>query len=262
VRETFTIVTPENVEFEFEIAGFFTRFVAWFIDLIFIAVLAWTFSWIASLLSPLSTGFGSAVFAVGFFGANWGYFVVLEWLLGGQSLGKRALGIRVLSDDGVRITFLQSCVRNLFRILDSLPLIYLVGGGFAFFSAKSQRLGDMAAGTVVIREYKQRVPEAIVPPKERFNSILADRDLAARVSSRLGRVERELLVDLALRRESLRLDQRLLLFEGLSRHLQDRLEIDLPDHFSDEKLCLNIAAMTLGASEGPPVSTSAGLRRL
>lgn len=261
MRETYKIVTPENVEFDFELAGFFSRFIAWFIDIIIIACLAWFLSWIAGILMSASEGLGNAVFAVLWFVVNWGYFVVLEWMLGGQSLGKKFMGLRVLSDDGVRITFLQSCVRNLFRLLDSMPLFYLVGGSFAFFSREGKRLGDMAAGTLVVKENKQRVPETIVPPSERYNSFLADRDVAGKVSSRLGIHDRELLVNLAIRRERLPLDQRLLLFEELAEHLQDRLQLEKPDYFSDEKFCLNIAAMTLGAADAANVSTRPGSNR-
>mgnify|MGYP002632142102 CR=1 FL=1 len=261
MTERYKIVTPENVEFDFEVAGFFSRFVAWFIDILVIAALAWLMSWLASVFMAASEGLGNAVFAMLFFVVNWGYFVVLEWLLGGQSLGKRAMGLRVLSDDGVRITFLQSCVRNLFRLLDSMPLFYLVGGSFAFFSKEGKRLGDMAAGTLVVRESKQRAPEAIVPPSERYNSFLSDREVSAKVSARLGLDDRELLVNLALRRERLPLDQRLLLFEELAEHLQDRLQMEKPDYFSDEKFCLNIAAMALGASDATQVSRIDGGKR-
>jgi len=257
MQERYRIVTPENVAFEYELAGFFSRFVAWLLDVLLIVMLTVVISMAIGMISPFLGQFASALTAVSFFVVNWGYFVLLEWWLGGQSIGKKAVGLRVLSDDGVRITLLQSAVRNLFRLLDNLPLFYLLGGAVAFFSRDGKRLGDMAAGTVVVRERQRPVPDAIVPPKERYNSFIEDRDVIKRVQGRLGLEERELLLTLALRREQVPLGQRLRLFEDLASHLEQRLRVARPTHFSHEKFCLNIAAVLLQGTELP----SRGKRR-
>ena len=259
MRDRFRVVTPENVEFDYELAGFYSRFIAWLLDVLIILAISIVIGIGVSTLAPVLGQFALALHSVLFFVVNWGYFVLLEWWLGGQSLGKKAVGLRVLSDDGVRISLMQSAVRNLFRVVDNLPLFYLVGGGVAFFSARSKRLGDMAAGTLVVRERNRPVPEAIVPQKERYNSFVTDRDVIKRVQNRLGLEEREVLISLALRREQLPLDQRLRLFENLALHLESRLKIERPEHFSAEKLCLNIAAVLVAEVEG--VGTKRSRRR-
>jgi uncharacterized RDD family membrane protein YckC len=246
VRETYTITTPENVRFEFELAGFFSRFVAWLVDILVIAVAFLAVAIATATLTSVTGGFGAALGAIFYFALNWGYFVTLEWLLGGQSLGKKAVGLRVLSDDGVRISLYQAAVRNLFRVLDSLPVAYLLGGGVALVNRHGKRLGDLAAGTLVVVERSRPVPDAIVPDKERYNSFVTDQWVRSRVSSRLGLAERELLVSLALRRESLPQQQRLRLFASLAEHLQQKLGVDKPEFFSDERFCLNITAVFLG----------------
>ena len=128
-----------------------------------------------------------------------------------------------------------------------MPLAYLLGGGFALASRDGKRLGDMAAGTIVVQERARPTPEAIVPPGERHNSFLARKEVVVRVIGRVNLEERELLLDLALRREQLPLDKRLWLFEGLAEHFQEKLGIEKPSYFSDERYCLNIAAVLLQA---------------
>lgn len=250
MKERYQITTPENVTFDFEMAGFFSRLAAWLLDLVLILGLTVAASAAASALSVLGN-VGAAVHAVLFFVINWGYFVFFEWFWGGQSLGKRALNLRVLSDDGVRITLQQSAIRNLLRVVDSLPLIYLVGGAVAFGHPQGKRLGDMAAGTVVVQERHLSLPDAVVSERERFNSFVDDPELAQRVRRGLSLEERELLVDLALRRERLPLGRRLRLFEALADHLEESLQVPRPSFFSAERYCLNLVAVVLAAGERP-----------
>jgi hypothetical protein len=88
--------------------------------------------------------------AVGFFLVNWAYFVAFEAAWGGQTPGKRALGLRVESLDGLRPRFWQVAVRNLLRVVDALPWGYGLGLAAVFLSRRGQRLGDTVAGTVVV----------------------------------------------------------------------------------------------------------------
>lgn len=248
MSERFRVVTPENVAFEYEIAGFFSRLLAWLLDLLILILLTAVLSGSLSALAPVLGGFTSTLFTVTYFLLNWGYFILMEWRWGGQSLGKRALGLRVIGDDGVRITLLQSAIRNLFRVIDNLPLLYLVGGTAAFFSPQGKRLGDMAAGTLVIQERARRLPQGLLPQDALSSALLNDREALRRIDARLGLQERELLLKLAVRREQLPLARRLVLFEDLSEHLQERLSLTRPDHLSHEAFCLQIAAVILRGS--------------
>jgi uncharacterized RDD family membrane protein YckC len=249
VRARYEVTTPESVTFSFELAGFFSRFAAWLLDLTAILGLSVALSVGVGALAPLGE-VAAAVHAIVFFVINWGYFVFLEWFWGGQSLGKRALGLRVLSDDGVRITLQQSAIRNLLRVVDSLPLVYLVGGSVAALHGQGKRLGDMAAGTLVVQERHAPVPDAVVPARERYNSFVTDPEVARRVNQRVTLEERELLLELALRRERLPLGRRLQLFERLAEHLEGSLQLPRPDFLSAERYCLQVTAVLLGGQEG------------
>ena len=81
-----------------------------------------------------------------------GYFMLFEWLMRGQTPGKRALKIRVIRDDGTPATIHEVLVRNVLRLVDFLPGLYGVGALVMFPSRLSKRLGDIAAGTIVVKE--------------------------------------------------------------------------------------------------------------
>jgi len=87
----------------------------------------------------------------------WAYFILLEWLWNGQTLGKRAYGLRVISGDGSPAGFTAVFVRNLLRVVDFLPTFYGLGLLLIVLTPKNQRLGDLAAGTYVVRAPKPRV---------------------------------------------------------------------------------------------------------
>lgn len=163
-------VTPENIEIRYELAGIGSRFVAALLDhsiqagvLIALFLLGWG---IASALSagPIFGGgavtywFG-AIYGIASFLILFGYFSLFELLWAGRTPGKRAAGLRVVRDGGYPIDVYTSIVRNLVRIADLLlPPIY--GGGLVsmFISRENKRLGDWAAGTLVVKE---RPPERL-----------------------------------------------------------------------------------------------------
>jgi hypothetical protein len=91
------------------------------------------------------------------------YFILLEGLWNGQTVGKKAFGIRVRLSDGTPITFLAALGRNIMRPADMLPGLYFVGFLAIFTNSKCQRLGDLIAGTVVCYE-KRNAPLAVVTP--------------------------------------------------------------------------------------------------
>jgi uncharacterized RDD family membrane protein YckC len=85
------------------------------------------------------------------FSVAWSYFILLEWLGNGQTIGKRIFGLRVIADDGAPAGFTAVLVRNLVRMVDFLPGFYGFGLLAIVVSSRSQRLGDLAAGTFVVR---------------------------------------------------------------------------------------------------------------
>jgi uncharacterized RDD family membrane protein YckC len=235
-----TVLTPEYVEFNFVLAGLMSRFLAWLIDAFVAMLIAWALLFALSVSMMAFPGFASALAFVVWFLVDWGYMILLESLWSGQTIGKRAMGLRVIQESGVRVGFYQSLLRNLARPIDRLPAFYLVGGVSALFSVAQQRLGDMLAGTIVVRERRLKIPAALERP-EGDTSLLDDADFRARVG-RLSAEEEAILFAAALRREELGMEARLSLFAMLARRLEDELGLVKPAHLSDEKLVLLVTA--------------------
>ncbi|MEZ5422874.1 MAG: RDD family protein [Pyrinomonadaceae bacterium] len=168
-EETLIIETPERVELEFSLASIGNRFMAvgidHFIQFVSIFVVAWILAWIASGSSTSlfedSPKWVTAITIIAVFVLFSSYFVVFEWLWNGQTPGKRLMKLRVIREDGRPLTLWEAIVRNLLRIADAAPgfviPVYSVGLITIFLNARDQRLGDIFAGTVVIRE---RIDEA------------------------------------------------------------------------------------------------------
>ena len=165
LREEYTIDTPENVTFVYDVAGIGSRFIGALIDsailaaillalLIFFSILQAIFDF--SALSFVSAGwvegFVIALFTLLFFTLIWGYFILFEWLWNGRTPGKRIAKTRVVRSDGNPAGLPAIVVRNLVRAIDFLPFAYGVGLITMFLNRQSRRLGDFAAGSMVVRD--------------------------------------------------------------------------------------------------------------
>jgi uncharacterized RDD family membrane protein YckC len=173
-EETLIIETPERVPLHFALASIGNRFLAVAIDhfiqyvaivLITLAVLSF-----AGLTSSLFDGeflqempkWTIAILIIVVFALFAGYFVFFEWLWNGQTPGKRLMKLRVIREDGRPITLWEALARNLLRIFDAVPgfvlPIYSIGLITIFMNSRDQRIGDMFAGTVVVRERTDEAP--------------------------------------------------------------------------------------------------------
>jgi uncharacterized RDD family membrane protein YckC len=166
------VETPELVELRFPVAGIGSRFLAQLIDglLIFTfyvllgIVIAIAASGAPTTTGPASPGLTTAGkwFLAGMIFINfviiWGYFALFEGLWHGQTPGKRWMKLRVIKDSGRAITLFESMARNLLRVVDSLPSLYLVGVIAMLFNRSQKRLGDMVAGTIVVHERTDEQP--------------------------------------------------------------------------------------------------------
>jgi len=244
MRDVHSIRTPENVVFEFELAGLASRALAWLIDLLAMAALISVAALLVSVFGLVLAGFAKALYFVLAFAIQWGYGATLEWRWHGQTLGKRLVGLRVLSSYGTPITFGQAVVRNLLRVVDLLPAVYLLGGLSALCDKSARRFGDIAADTVVVRTRHATRPAAIAAPSGRHNSFARDASIthAARA---VTAPERDAMLALALRREQLPLAVRHALFAKLAGHLERRLGFQRPAYFSEERFVLNLTAIAL-----------------
>ena len=237
---TYRVLTPKYVEFDFVLAGLMSRFLAWLIDTLISGLLAGSLMIGLSVAEVVLGGVGSAMAFVVWFAIDWGYMIALEVAWSGQTIGKRVMGLRVLQESGVRVGLSQALLRNLARPVDRLPLFYLVGGVAAALSRSQQRLGDLLAGTIVVRERRLKIPTALERP-EGDTSLLGDPEFQRQVS-RLSDKEETTLLSAALRREELGMEARLTLFAALARRLEDELDLARPAHLSDEKLVLLVTA--------------------
>ncbi len=180
------IETPEGVVFSYELATPAARALAWAVDAAAIWAAIYFIGQVAAMLRPLNRDWEAAAEALLYFVAQIGYGIVLEWRWRGQTVGKRLFKLRVIDSQGLRLQLSQIVIRNLLRLIDSLPLLYLVGGTASLFSRKYQRLGDLAANTVVARERSWFAPDVEQLAPAKYNSLLAYPALAARLRSRVG----------------------------------------------------------------------------
>ena len=176
-EETLIIETPERVPLEFALASIGNRFLAvaidHFIQYFSIFLIAWFFLSVAGygsrdisdapdvLLSEMPK-WTMAILIIVLFLIFAGYFIVFEWLWNGQTPGKRLLKLRVIREDGRPLTLWEAIARNLLRICDAAPgfvlPVYSIGLIVIFLSGRDQRVGDIFAGTVVIRERTDEAP--------------------------------------------------------------------------------------------------------
>ena len=168
------ILTPENVELTYELAGVGSRFMATLIDTMLQALATLSLAAAGALGLYLSERidfvydlptWALAGGIVILFLIWWGYYVLFETVWSGQTPGKRSMGLRVIQDQGFPVDFRAVLIRNLVRLADMLPLLYGIGVLFVWFHPQYKRLGDLAAGTLVIREREEEpIQPAPSPP--------------------------------------------------------------------------------------------------
>ena len=165
LEQTVDVETPELVVLTYSVAGIGSRAMAALTDLV-IVVATFLLIGLTALAIGAARGFagmgvssswGTALLVLVQFALLWGYYVLFEGLMDGQTPGKRLHRIRVVREGGYSVTFGVSAVRNLIRVIDMQPLFfYLVGMGSVLLTKRGRRLGDLVAGTLVVREDVRR----------------------------------------------------------------------------------------------------------
>jgi uncharacterized RDD family membrane protein YckC len=238
---TLEIRTPEGVAFSFPLAGPVTRMIACTIDFFSVSavvlVVRIALGSLGVLPKDLLTGFTTVVF----FLITFGYAMVLEWFWRGQTVGKRLMKLRVMDAHGLRLLPSQVIVRNLLRAIDVLPAFYLVGGTAALVSRHAQRLGDLAANTVVVRLEEPTLPELQRQAGARYNSLLTYAHLAARLRQRTSPEIAAIALAAVARRDTLDPAARVQLFGDLASHLRGLVEFpdEAVEALSDEQYVRN-----------------------
>lgn len=174
---TFTVETPDHIELQFQLAGIGKRFLAYLIDrliqfglifALFIVISLILFAGnklvaVADVIYKMRQVLGQWIIAgaILVYGVlSLGYFILFEYIWSGSTPGKRSQHIRVIRTDGAPISFLEAAVRNIFRAVDILADIYPLGLVVMFIDSRNRRLGDIAAGTLVVTESVSRLPLA------------------------------------------------------------------------------------------------------
>src|SRR5215217_428263 len=176
-EQTVDVETPELVVLTYSIAGIGSRAMAAITDLLIVLAASILLGIVAvAVISlggfagfDLSGSWGMAILVLAQFALLWGYYVLFEGLMDGQTPGKRIHRIRVVREGGYSVTFGASAVRNLIRVLDMQPLFfYLVGMISVLVTRRGRRLGDIVAGTIVVREDARRAapPTPSTPTRE------------------------------------------------------------------------------------------------
>lgn len=177
---TLKIDTPENVSFDYDVAGIGSRFLAalidtlaiFFLQVVVLGTLLWLVFRSTSTESIFSTNAGYWVLGIVTllsFLFLWGYYIFFEIMWNGQTLGKRWIGLRVIRLDGTPVTVAEVVIRNLVRMIDLLPAAYGIGVVTMFINENSRRLGDLAAGTLVV--YDRSVGELTDGRSKRENEL-------------------------------------------------------------------------------------------
>lgn len=264
-----TIDTPEQVAIRFPLAGVGSRFLALLADSVIqfvgYGILVVIFVILASNL-PKSTapvGAGAEKWAMAFliivaFLLYWGYFTLFEAFWNGQTPGKKLCKLRVIRDSGRQITLFESMTRNFLRIVDDLPGFYAVGVITMWCNRQNKRLGDLAAGTLVVHERAAEAPlwtgavsrtitahvfaEAPAEPPISPNPVELPADAVARLTADdLNVIDhffaRAIDIDVARRVE---------LAERLAQQMTARMGVEMPANATPERVLESIARILRG----------------
>lgn len=268
-----TIETPEQVAIHFPIAGIGSRFLAVLADTI-VQILAYLviFLLIFLIVSAAPRINGLVLERVGdkwiiaaiilfYFLLYWGYFTLFEAFWNGQTPGKKLCKLRVIRDSGRQITLFESMTRNLIRVVDALPSFYAVGIVTMLCNRRNKRLGDFAAGTLVVHERAPEpalwsgtasrtitagaftpvaapVPMAVVDP----NAV----DLPADAVARLTADDLNVIDHFFARAIDIDIPRRRALAERLAQQMTSKMEIALPEGVTPERFLESIARILRG----------------
>jgi len=216
-RQHLEVETPEHVVLDYEIAGLGSRAMAAVMDLSILMV--WGLALLV-LAITFSGGTGEstwfmAAYGIAWFASSWGYFVFFEGLRGGQTPGKRRVGIRVVRDTGHPVSIGAAAIRNLLRIADFLPPPYLLGALLVGIHPRAKRLGDLVAGTVVVWDRPSTRELVGQPEPEALDEVAGAPELTGE--------EYRLLADFLARAGTLEPEPRRRLGKQLVQRFADRL---------------------------------------
>lgn len=254
LHEEYTIDTPENVSFGYEIAGIGSRFLGGLIDSLILGLSLFFLNIVLAVILEMvnvdgaaaaavlgneadmtwAAGLVLAFYALLNFVLIWGYYVLFELTWNGQTPGKRWARLRVVRVNGNPVGFLDVVIRNLVRIVDFLPTGYGLGLTVMFLNQHARRLGDYAAGTLVIKERSDLTPDQLDSQRQRALTTATTPEMQALWQQRFPTLRRLSPTDYELIRDALtRHDQGQITPGNLHRlatAIAGKLEAITPDH--------------------------------
>jgi uncharacterized RDD family membrane protein YckC len=250
---TLLIRTPEGILFSQLLAGPMIRFAAWGIDLACIIAATMLLKTLIGFVALLSLDVARAISILAYPIVSIGYGMALEWYWRGQTLGKRLLRLRVVDAEGLRLQFSQIVIRNLLRFVDMLPAFYLVGGIACLAGRRAQRLGDLAANTIVVRNPKITEPDLDQLLAGKYNSLRDYPHLEARLRQRISPAEAGIAMQALLRRDLLEPQARVELFSEIAEHFRSQVEFppEATDGITDEQYVRNVVDVLYRTRSSP-----------
>lgn len=241
-QQRFYIETPEGVSFALELAGPVARLLAWVVDLLCKMGLIIAVNMVVGFFVVVSPDLAVSVMTIAAFLIVQGYQISLEYLWRGQTVGKRLLRLRVVDEQGLQLRFTQVVLRNLLRVVDQLPMLYLVGGISMTINDRAQRLGDFAANTIVVRAREGQAYALNEVHGAKYNSLRAYPHLEARLRQRVPAEVAALAVQALNRRETLDPDARLAVMHDFAQYFRE--QVRFPDEvttgLTDEQYVRNV----------------------
>lgn len=265
-----TIETPEQVAIRFPLAGIGSRFLAVLADsciqmtafavlgLLLLLVFASAPKTADAIVHEIGDKWLMAGGILLNFLLYWGYFTLFEAFWNGQTPGKKICKLRVIRDSGRQITFFESMTRNFLRIVDEMPGIYAVGVITMLCNRQNKRLGDLAAGTLVIHERAAEIPTwsgvgertitASVFSQEPTPQVIGPQlvDLPADAVTRLSADDLNVIDRFFARAIDIDIERRAQLSGRLAQQMTARMGIDMPEGVSAERMLESIAHILRG----------------
>lgn len=245
MKRELRIETPEGIVFSFTLASPVARWMAWLIDGAVIFAAVYVLGRVTPVFGLLNKDWGGAVSTIAYFVVSLGYPMAFEWYGRGQTLGKRVLHLRVVDAAGFRLKPWQVILRNLLRAIDMLPMFYCVGGAACLISAKGQRLGDLAANTIVLRELPSEEPQLDRAEGSKYNSLAAYPHITARLRGKIPAKAAAIAVEALVQRAQYDPAARLVLFQELAGYFKElaAFPVEAVEGLTDEQYVRNVVAL-------------------
>lgn len=245
-RAELAIATPEGVLFRLPLAGPGPRLYAMLLDTVIVLSGVNGLGYLIYWIFAKEPGFGVMTITIAEFAIGFAYGALLEGFWNGQTIGKRLFHLRVIDQSGLPLRIEQAWVRNLMRVVDALPLAYLLGGISVLSSPIMQRFGDRVAGTLVVHENPLAAPADETWSHQKYNSFTEYPAIAIHLRRAATPELAGLIQDALRRRNELAPYARREIYRDLASYLQTEISPfpdELVEMLSDEQYLTNAAGV-------------------